>query len=336
MLDTRPVRNALLLLLVLAGAGCGTSPLPPWQQSTESYPPERYLRADGSAQDPNDAQRRALANLAQIFQLHVEDRGLDFVQSQSARDEDPEVIRRSRRIIAVSGEQVIEGARIAEQWQAKDGRHYALAVLEKAPAAFSLGRRIADLDGRLAQQMRAASAAPPLAAIPRLEQARHLQREREALARKLEVLEAAAPPPPYSQGEIESALETQLGQLQLRLEVPDPALHPLLESAAESLGISTSPQSPTLLQAELLLEPTEWESGWYWRRGALQLTLSGPETVLASRRWPIKAAARNRAYTDTRLVNTLSNALPGYLYELLAGSNAESRQHLPPTTDPAH
>lgn len=316
-----------LVLMLLALAACGSGqPLAPWQQDPSDYPEADYLRASGSGESQAAAQQRALANLARIFVVTIRDQGVDFTQSRTDATGSG-VIRQTGRTIDSFAEQVLEGARVAEYWRDTEGHHYALAVLEKAPASAALRREIGELDRDSNQRVRDGEAqASPLAALAALEQARQWQLSRALLRQKLDVLGTPAPPPRYPPAALEQRIRDQLRRMPVSVHTEDPRLRPLLQGALTRLGVPLDAEAPYRLEARLGLEPLKWEQGWYWQRGALALVLSRTSDgqAQASRRWPVKAAATDQTLVAERLQDHLSSTLAERVYVLLTDPDEEN------------
>lgn len=321
-----PAHRWLLLFTLTALGACGTNAtLAPWQRDPGAYPADDYLRASGTGADQASAHQRALANLAQIFSVTISDQGVDFTQSRSG-PKGSELISRTGRTIDSFTEQVLEGARVVEYWQDPEGQHYALAVLEKAPAAHALRRRIATLERDSSSQVQSArSQSDPLAALRLLEQARQMLQGREALARKADVLGPPASPPRFSVAALEQEIRDRLQRLPVSLDMADARLRQPLQSALAALGIPLESGPSYRLQAHLGLEPVKWEQGWYWQRGALELVLThgDGDRALASRRWPVKVAATDQTLVEERLLTDLSAVMPDYIYQLLTRKQAD-------------
>ncbi len=78
------MKTALLTAITaLLFVACGTSVPPIWlDDPAASYPEADYLSAVGEAGNRDQSGNRALANLAKIFEVAVQDQSLDFARAR--------------------------------------------------------------------------------------------------------------------------------------------------------------------------------------------------------------------------------------------------------------
>lgn len=309
------------LLLICLLAACSTAPTQPqWlDQPAASYPENRYLSASGQGNSRDKADDRALANLAKIFEVAVADSSLDFSEASVSTTGAISTKQQASRFVTTEARQVLEGAQVVEHWQAEDGTHHSLAVLEKAPAARRFSGSIQAADMQTADLMAyAANEAPnPVVALGALEQARQIQQQRDNTNRNLAVVRGSGIPGTHSEADIEATIRRGLASLEFGAQAPTPELLGAVQAAIASLGIQYRQDSSWQVWGALDALPVQEKQGWYWLRGSMQLSLRHRDDVVANQRWPIKVSATDEGMAHQRARDQLSNELGGKLYQLL-------------------
>jgi len=312
--------------LVLGFILTACSSNPGWlDKPTEQYPQQRYLSAVGEANDRSTAADRALANLAKIFEVAIRDRSLDFSQAQVSGDQSGRAvnnIQTASRYVTTEARQVLEGAQLVESWQAEEGKTYALAVLEKAPAKRRFRDGVRNADRQIEDRVNYASqqAPNPVAALAALEQARKIENQRSNLNRNLSVISGKGIKGYYDQASLEKLLRNALATLHFHAEADSPQLQQSLESAIVTLGITLEKNAHYLLMGSMDTEPVQLKQGWYWLRGSTELSLIYQGEALAKKRWPLKVSATDKGMVEQRAKDKLSEQMTTYLYELITSA----------------
>jgi hypothetical protein len=320
------------LAALLALAGCGGARTVPSQPDLghAAYPGERYLHGRGVGATQRQADQRALAELAAVFEVQVEqsttvaDRYFQLgqvggqpmtVESTSATD----------RVSARAGG-TLRGAQVVARGPAGDG-FQALAVLEKATGA-ALARDEATAGVRRAAELQARAAAEPQpVAGARLLLARARSLEAAARAnRDLRVLGAEPVPAPDTHAAW-AELDAWVGQrlpVSLSLDAPDaPRVAEALLAGLTARGLRVVEEAGAAvrLTGSFRLVRVEREPGdWVFVRA--DLTLSASDAVgarLSSTSLSLDTVsgltleqARERALT-----HTVKHDVPGFLGALL-------------------
>ena len=128
-----------------------TGDMPEWVQSEpDMYPNFNYLSATGSAGNAEQAQARALSNLAKIFEVQIREVSTTTQDIQTQKSQDTETVEKRQRVastVNLKTDKMIQGARVAEQWQnAADLTYHALAVLDRAHAGTNIRTEMNRLD----------------------------------------------------------------------------------------------------------------------------------------------------------------------------------------------
>lgn len=310
--------------------GCSTGPSQPPQWSTaesERYPTSRYLTGIGEAASREVAEQRALAALARVFEVRINEQSSDFSSFQQNTGQAPKSTNRqhsSRQLLAAT-EQQLEGAKPVEYWHDQQ-RHLVLAALELEGAAQRLRQQMAQFDQQVSNLNRYAANVQrnPVVRISALEQACQLQRQRSVLNRNLSVVSGNPIAAPVSLAMLEQQIRDQLAELSLQLTA-DAVLLPVLQHAVGQLGAQLGAQLPAAaelqLSARMDREPLVQRQGWFWLRGSLQLALSDTDgRVIAQQRWPVKISARQVGMIEQRLKDSINADIADRLYQLLSTS----------------
>lgn len=316
------ITATLALGFILTACSFGSTQ-PDWlDKPAEQYPQQRYLSAVGEADDRNNADSRALANLAKIFEVAIRDRSLDFSQAKVSSDQSERTVSNTQetsRYVTTEARQVLEGAQLVESWQAEEGKAYALAVLEKAPAERRFRDGVRSADRQIEDRVNYASrqAPNPVVALAALEQARKIENQRSNLNRNLSVVSGKGIKAQYDQASLEKLLRNALVTLHFHAEADSTQLQQDLESAIGALGVTLDKNAPYQLIASMDTEPVQLKQGWYWLRGSMELSLIYQGETLAKKRWPLKVSATDKGMVEQRAKDKLSEQMTTYLYELI-------------------
>lgn len=333
------MRIVCLTLLLTALAGCASAPkTPDWVHGTSrQYAAGQYLLGRGAGNSTDQAQERARADLAKIFEVSVVAEGED-VQTYSQEGADANATgqyeQRSAQRITTRTDQIVRGIRIAELWQDPETKTYhGLAVLPRLQASASLREEIGKLDdatGRYIEQSRAVR--DVFAKIGAASRALELQAERAGYQKSLKVVD------PTGRGvEVKwstARLRADLDELLKRVRIAphaapgsDPELGPLIRGALATAGfLAETGESPDyLLEAALRLDNLGLQDGWYWQRGSVEVTLieSPANRVRGSKRWPIKASGRSSTDARRRALERADALLKKQLRDTLVGFAAD-------------
>jgi len=319
------IKIATTLILGFVLTACGSTQ-PDWlDKPAEQYPQQRYLSAVGEADDRNTADGRALANLAKIFEVAIKDSSLDFSQAQVTSDQSQRSVSNTQstsRYVSTEARQVLEGAQLVENWQAEDGKSYALAILEKAPAERRFRQGVRSADRQIEDRVTYASQQAPNAvvALAALEQARKIEHQRSNLNRNLSIVSGKGIKGYYDRARLEKLLRNSLVILHFNVEADSAQLQQSVESAIAALGITLDRNAPYQLTASMDTEPVQQKQGWYWLRGSTELSLVYQGEAIASKRWPLKVSATDKGMVAQRAKDKLSEEMTTYLYDLITSA----------------
>lgn len=311
------IKVVLMTLLVSAcmqSTGVMSSgDVPEWLQGeSDQYPDFKYLSATGSASELEQAKARALSNLAKIFEVQIREVSTTQSDVQSSKKEGVETVQQSNRIastVNLKTDKMVQGARIAEQWQnSADLTYHALAVLDRAQAGNNIRGEINRLDEEtqfvLNQQN---NRNDMLLKIADLHKANELQQDRYTLQKTLKIIDVKGNGVPalWNQAELDERLLQALRSLpvQATVKVDDVGgLDGILQGAAAKAGFNVG-ASGYLLAASLEAQEPIRKNDWYWQRATLKLELIAQDgvTVIGHQAWPLKVSAANLSQLPSRM-----------------------------------
>ena len=324
----------LLFLLLSLSACMQSTPVmsrgdaPEWiNGEPDLYPNFKYLSATGSASNVETAKSRALANLSKIFEVRIREvsTARQNVSSHRENDEETVAVDLSRSsTVNTHTDKMIEGARIAEQWQSPDDlTWYALAVLDRGQAGNNLRQEMNRIDEETAFLLEQADKRQdPLQRIADLSQALQKQYDRQLLQKTLKVIDTRGKGAPASWNltELKERRDQALRRLPIATGVDEDSiggLDRILQAAASEAGLKPG-QGGYRLSAALHTQDVLRRQGWYWLRGTLKLTLSDASgTALGYKSWPLKVSAQDEGQLASRMRKQVEKKLDTELLDTL-------------------
>jgi hypothetical protein len=329
----------LPLSIVIAAAalllgGCATkSSQPDWVAGDSAkYAKSQYLFGRGLASTVEDAKKRALADLSEIFQVSIAVNSED-VQSYKRNADTPggeQYSAESTRRISTTTDQIIRGIQIAEIWQDPVRKDYhVLAVLQRQQAAAGLRQQMDELDDAVeANLAQAKNSGDLFVKISAVNKAIDIQLEREGLQKTLQVVSASGRglDSKYNSGRLKTDLDDLLKRVRVApkvLEGSTPGLEEVVAGALSKAGfmIDTGENPHFLLKASLVLTDLGLKDGWHWQRGNLEITLTEIATgrVRGTKRWPIKSSATDKGTAIRRALDEADAVLKKELGATIIG-----------------
>lgn len=318
------VRGAVLAaVLTLTLGGCATQSAPPaWVAGEDAkYNKKDYLTGRGQGATLAEAQNRARADLAQIFQVAIKVVAEDVqkFKSNSATTGKGQFSVDTLQRITIYTEQVVKGIQIAETWRDPSSNNItALAVLPRPQAEGSLRAQIRQLDETVQTSIdQSKNNADVLARISAANKAISAQLQRESLQSALQVIDITGigAVSPHSSARLMFDLEERLKNVRISpkiLKGSAPGLEEVVTGALTHAGFSVDPAAPIfVVKASLKLSDIGIIDGWYWQRGSLEVSVAEAETgrVRGAQRWPIKGSGKDRASAIRRSVDEASEVL---------------------------
>lgn len=320
--------NIRFLLPGLVLSGCMQSaPVvnagqPDWiSGESPSYPNVQYVVASGSASSPEQAKDRALANLSKVFELHIRESSTTRQNIQVVKQNGAESISKSQSLaqnVNIQTNKIIDGARIAQQWQSPDLSHYALAVLDRRQAGNNIRGEIARLDEQAGFELNSVETKQnPLQKVAVYQRVLASQDQRDALQKTLKVIDLSGQgvESKWNRAELRAHLEASLSALNMKPEILHDAvggLDKVLRGAMSKSGFpeATGTGNGYALSAGLKVQSPIVSQGWHWLRGTLTLRLSSAEgQVLGNKTWPLKVSAASQRELNQRMIASVEKQL---------------------------
>ncbi len=322
--------NALITPLLLTAcmqstAVLSTSDAPEWVQGEpDMYPNFKYLSATGSASKAEQAKARALSNLAKIFEVQIREVSTTSQDTQTSKKDGVETVESSARIastVNLKTDKMVQGARIAEQWQSNaDLTYHALAVLDRAQAGNNIRGEMRRLDEEtlyaLDQQVNRNDV---LLKISDLHKANSLQQDRQTLQKTLKIIDVKGKGASarWNLAELSEQLQQALRSLPLItvVKVDDiGGLNNVLQGAATKSGFSVDDNTGSSgyqLAASLEAQQPILKDDWHWLRATLKIELIARDgvTVIGYQSWPLKVSASNTSQLQPRMLKAVDEKL---------------------------
>ena len=321
----------LLTACVQSTALMSTRDAPVWVHGEpDMYPNFKYLSATGSASKAEQAKARALSNLAKIFEVQIREVSTTQQDIQTSKKEDVETVQTKQRInstVNLKTDKMVQGARIAEQWQnSADLTYHALAVLDRTHAGNNIRAEMNRLDEEtqyaLNQQTKRNDV---LLKIADLHKANTLQQDRQTLQKTLKIIDvkgkgAAAK---WNLAELNEQLQQALRSLPLQtaVKVDDiGGLSNILQGAASNAGFNVG-NAGYQLAASLEAQAPVKNDNWHWLRATLKLELIAQDgiTVIGYQSWPLKVSASNASQLQARMIKEADKKLKQELLNSVLG-----------------
>jgi len=316
-----PVFAAVALMISLL-SGCASEPATPdWiNGNSAQYNSSQYLIGRGQAPTEEEAKDRARADVAKIFQLAVVVSSDDVQRFKTDVTGTAQYEAQASRSISTRTDQIVRGIRIAELWQdpvTKD--FHVLAVLPRLQTAASLRQQISQLDDATANHVEQSRKNSDLfQKIASASLAVASQQERESLQKSLQIVDPTgrATDSKWNSAKLQSDLDELLKRVRISSQVTGDSVPGLSEVVAGALAnagfmIETGQHPDFVLRAGMVLDDLGVQSGWYWQRGVLEVSLSEAATgrVRGTKRWTVKSSAPDRNSSIKRALNQADNLL---------------------------
>lgn len=331
------INQNILLFCVLLLTACSqakdtisSDDAPQWiQGEPDMYPNTQYLTATGSASSLEQAKARALSNLAKIFEVQIREVSStkqDVQSNKVAGEETVNVKQQLKSTVNLQTDEMIQGARIAEQWQSSaDLTYYALAVLDRKQAGNNIRSEMRSLDEdtqyALSQHEKRNDR---LLKIADLNTANQLQRDRQTLQKTLKIIDVSGQGSPanWQLAELDERLQQALRALPLQTKVTQDdigKLDSILQGAVSKAGfqISSSAAGSYVISSSMTTQKPFKKNNWYWLRGSLSIELIAEigNTVLGQESWPLKVSANSESALVPRMRKAVEEKLDQVLFD---------------------
>jgi hypothetical protein len=313
------MKKLITLLMILTIAACSSTKnqVPTWLNQPEKvYPQSQYLVAVGQGRDLEQAKQIALANLSRIFSVSIAEEQLD---KSTFSSEQGKTNTEVSRFISAKANQQLKGAVIKETYQDQQGQSYAVAILEKTPAAKAFRESIRQLDSKVSGNLSYARNDAPnfFKALKSLETAHLAQQQRENDNRSLLIVSPTGIPSSTTSADIEQLIKQSLAKLTFKVESDDNFLQKQLSAAAANLGVKVSQSSLIILGGKVDKQTTYQQGGWFWLRGNIHTTVADNDNTTQQMIFPYKVSAQQESMLNSRLEDHIAKKLEGYIIKTI-------------------
>ena len=323
---------SLLLLGCMQSTAVVNANQPGWVNGDSSrYLNSQYMTANASASGAELAKDRALANLAKNFELRIRQTE-DTEEKVQIKNQDGDqsfnkTIKHNEKI-KVETDKIIEGARIAEQWQSPDMTYYALAVLDRHQAGNNIRAEIKRFDKETDFELNSLEEkSNPLQKVAVYQRVLASQASRDALQKTLKVVDLSGQGvvAQWNRAELRERLEASLSALTMKPSVLQDdvgGLTKLLKGAMAKSGFPESSGSSNGYTLSVGLEtlPSFFKQDWHWLRGTLTLRLTSADgRVQGNKTWPLKISASTQQQLKSRMQKKVEIKLNQMLKETVLG-----------------
>lgn len=313
-------------------SGCASQPTTPdWINGDSSqYKSAQYLIGRGQASSQEEAQDRARADVAKVFQVAVTVSSEDVQRSKSDSSGAVQYEEQASRHINTRTEQIISGIQIAELWQDPgSGNYHVLATLPRLQTANRLRQQINELDEATRNHIEQSRKENDLfMKIAAASHALDAQQERELLQKNLQIVDVTGRglEPQWNSAKLKSDLGELLKRVSIAPRVVTGSPSGLMEMVSGALSqagfiLDTSGHPQFVVQASMGLTDLGFKEGWYWQRGVLEITLSetSPERVRGTTHWNIKGNGANQTSATRRTLDQADALLKQELGKAIIG-----------------
>ena len=313
------MKKLLSILMVLSIAACSSTQNQPPQwltQPAKVYPQSQYLAAVGQGRDVEQAKQIALANLSRIFSVSISEEQIDKSYFSTEQGKTHNEVT---RFISATANQQLKGAVIKETYQEPQGQSYAVAVMEKLPAAKIFRESIRQLDRKVSGNLSYAKNEAPnfFKALKALEQAHTAQQLRENDNRNLVLVANKGIISQTTSADIANLIKSSLAKLSFKISSDDSFLSKQLSASAANLGVNLSQTSPIVLLGKVEHPPVLSQGGWFWLRGNIHISVSDGENTTQQLLFPFKISAQQESMLTPRLEKHIANNLEAYIIKTI-------------------
>jgi len=327
----------LTAVCVLSLAGCASKPkAPEWSLGQSGqYPRETHFIGVGIAKERYQAEDRARAQIAKVFEVQVQasERSSESFWTDRIGQIESGQYRQSAAVdLTTTTDRRLSGVRIAQTWYDERSRdYYVLAVLERLQLSRALRGQIDELDARVSARVGQAESSPSvIRQLSLYVQALSDLRARATPAADLAVVSPSGfvPPAPYLTSEIAGRVDALAGRLSIGVELEgdeqDIVKGAMVRALSRlSLSLNGAQDKDLVLRGEIRSEQYAGQSPWHWSHASAQVEFfSGEGAHLDSVRKTVREGSRIQNRADILAREKLGEDLAASLAEHLLSLGA--------------
>jgi hypothetical protein len=320
----------LMLGLFVSVQAWGASPS--WLAGESSqYPNAKYLVGRGQGSTESEAQNRARADLAAVFEVRIAVVTENATTVTQSNGRPAQASSQATQRVSAKTDKVISGMTIAEIWRdpvTKD--FHVLAVLPRAQAAAGLRQELSQIDRESQQYLQTAQGeADPFLKLGGLTKVLQSVLKREGFQASLQVVDPTGRgvPAELSQADVQILISQTLQTVQITPRVmEDSAVSEfagVLKGGLAAAGFLAAQgnQAQFELQGKLALVDLGRRGDWNWMRGTVEISLVEKATgrVRGSKTWPVKSSAQDVKTVRSRVLLEVEKLLNQQLRATLIG-----------------
>lgn len=317
------------LICISAQAWAGE---PSWISGESSqYPHAQYLVGRGQGSTESEAQNRARADLAAVFEVRIAVVTENATTVTQSNGHAAQASSQATQHVSAKTDKVISGITIAEIWRDPATKDFhVLAVLARAQAAAALRQEISQIDREAQQYLQVAKAeVDPFLKLGGLTKVLQSVLKREGFQASLQVVDSSGRglPAELSQSDVQILISENLQTVQIAPRViEDSAVSEfagVLKGGLASAGFLAvqGQQAQFELQGKLTLVDLGRRGDWNWMRGTVNISLVEKATgrVRGSKTWPVKSSAQDVKTVRNRVLLEVQKLLNQQLRSTLIG-----------------
>lgn len=311
-----------------SGAGSGaktrSGAKPAWVDGVDpAFPRQRWLCAVGYGPERSASENAGFGALSRVFAARVQSVSRDFMGAYQKTGAQSIEVQSTESLTEVVTSSLLSGVQILEVWN--DGAtHYALACMERGPAAKVLTARIAEADTKAAKYLDSSASLDKASRLRALAKALDTMREREVLNGELRIVDANGIGVRASRSHVDvaAAFEAAIEALKVGVVATGPYNGDFRGALIEGLakrGFKTSDgesaDMDVLVTATIRIEDagkgTGRMEGIRFARGVIRVEIKNvaKNEILGSIDESRKDGSRNREEAERRVVRALAKKL---------------------------
>lgn len=321
-----------LLIGVMCISAQAWAGAPSWIGGESSqYPHAQYLVGRGQGSTESEAQNRARADLAAVFEVRIAVVTENATTVTQSNGHAAQASSQATQRVSAKTDKVISGITIAEIWRDPATKDFhVLAVLARTQAAAALRQEISQIDREAQQYLQVAKTeVDPFLKLGELTKVLQSVLKREGFQASLQVVDSSGRglPAELSQSDVQILISENLQAVQIAPRVIEDSdvseFAGVLKGGLAAAGFLAvqGQQAQFELQGKLTLVDLGRRGDWNWMRGTVNISLVEKATgrVRGSKTWPVKASAQDVKTVRNRVLLEVQKLLNQQLRSTLIG-----------------
>lgn len=306
----RIASQIIITLLLFTLTACSAPKSPDWTSgSSELYPAQNYLTGVGTGASRVEADDRARAEIAKIFNVRIEATDSSYESEWLNRSGDSSSNEYQQSLearVTATSDKLLSGVQIAESWHDEKNRvYYSIAVLDRIKASRVLKQQMDDFDMAADEQVRRAEQSQSkLRSLGHYLKALHALDKRRELAGDLQITSPSGwvDEPSHSINDLDREANQIASSLEIFLDLKNDNKNivrgALIRKLADiGLHLTATAPGDITIKGQVDIDEYKTEGKWNWAMASAQVEFIEPSgTVLDSERISIREGSQ----IDTR------------------------------------